>query len=182
MRKLKGKECHFELPSSIFSDRDSRFIGNFWSNLWRMMDTKLKKSIYFHPQKDGQTEVVKRTVVHLLRGYCSKHPKLWDEHMHYIQHACNQAKHSSTQTSPFELCFGYLPKFPLDFIFGKDVVIDGHSDIYKTRKFIEKIQIIHQQVQEQLEKSQRNYKERHEKHRVDHKFQEGDEVWLHIIK
>ena len=42
--------------------------------------------------------------------------------------------------------------------------------------------MIHQQVQEQLEKSQSKYKERHEKHRVDHKFQEGDEVWLHISK
>ena len=34
---------HFKLPTSIFSDRDSTFIGNFWSNLLRMMDTKLKK-------------------------------------------------------------------------------------------------------------------------------------------
>ena len=42
--------------------------------------------------------------------------------------------------------------------------------------------MIHQQVQEQLEKSQSKYKERHEKQRVDHKFQEGDEVWLHINK
>ena len=48
--------------------------------------------------------------------------------------------------------------------------------------FIERIQLIHQQVQEQLEKSQGKYKERHDKHRVDHKFQEGDEIWLHISK
>ena len=146
------------------------------------MDTKLKKSTAFHPQTDGQTEVVNIIVVHLLRGYCSKHPKLWDEQLHYIQHSYNRAKHSSTNTSPFEARFGYLPKSPLDFIFEKDVAINGHSDIDKARNFIEQIQIIHQQVQEQLEKSQRKYKERHEKHRVDHKFQEGDEVWFHISK
>ena len=75
-----------------------------------------------------------------------------------------------------------MPKFPLDFIFEKDVAIYGHSDIEKAKKFIEKIQIIHQQVQEQLEKSHKKYKERHDKHRVDHKFQEGDEVWFHISK
>jgi hypothetical protein len=93
------------------------------------MDTKLKKSTSFHPQTDGQTKVVNRTVVHLFRGYCSKHPKIWDEHLHYIQHSYNQAKHSSMQTSPFEACFGYLPKSPLDFIFGKDIAIDGQYDI-----------------------------------------------------
>ena len=70
---------HFGLPTSIVSDRDSRFIANFWSNLWRMMDTKLKKSTAFHPQTDGQTKVANRTIVHLLRGYCNKHPKFWDE-------------------------------------------------------------------------------------------------------
>jgi hypothetical protein len=120
---------HFGLPKSIISDRDSQFVGSFWSSLWALMDTKLKKSTAFHLQTDGQTEMVNRTVVHLLRAYCGKHPKLWDEHLHYIHHAYNQAKHSSTQMSPFEACFGYFPKSPLDFIFGKDIAIDGQYDI-----------------------------------------------------
>jgi hypothetical protein len=55
--------------------------------------------------------------------------------------------------SPFEACFGYLPKSPLDFIFGKDIAIDGQYDIDRAEKFIEQIQSIHQMVQEQLEKS-----------------------------
>ena len=75
-----------------------------------------------------------------------------------------------------------MPKSPLDFILDKNVSIDGHSDINKAHMFIERIQLIHQQVQEQLEKSQGKYKERHDKHIIDHKFQEGDEVWLHISK
>ena len=70
----------------------------------------------------------------------------------------------------------------MDFIFGKDVSIDGHIDIDKAKKFIEKIQLIHQTVQDQLEKSQGKYKERHDKHHVDHKFHVGEEVWLHISK
>ena len=46
---------HFGLPKSIISDRDSRFLSNFWSSLWARMDTKVTKSIAFHPQIDGQT-------------------------------------------------------------------------------------------------------------------------------
>jgi hypothetical protein len=108
------------------------------------MDSKLKKITTFHPQNDGQTEVVNRKFVHLLRGYFTKHPNLWVEHLHYIQHAYNQAKNSSTQTSPFEACFGYLQKYPLDFIFGKDIAIDCHYSIDREKKFIEQIQLVHQ--------------------------------------
>ena len=64
---------------------DTRFVGKFWSSLWELMDTKLKKSTTFHPQIDGQTEVVNMMVIQLLRGYCSKHPKLWNEHLCYVQ-------------------------------------------------------------------------------------------------
>jgi hypothetical protein len=103
------------------------------------MDTKMKKSTTFHPQTNGQTEVVNRTVVHLLRGYCSKHPNLWDEYLHYIHHAYNQGKNSSNQTSPFEACYSYLSKSPLDFFFGKDIAIDGHYEIDREKKCIEKI-------------------------------------------
>jgi hypothetical protein len=40
---------HFGFPKSIISDRDSRFVGSFWSSLWALMDTKIKKSTAFHP-------------------------------------------------------------------------------------------------------------------------------------
>jgi hypothetical protein len=38
---------HFGLPKSIISDWDSRFVGSFWSSLWALMDTKLKKEHNF---------------------------------------------------------------------------------------------------------------------------------------
>jgi len=61
-----------------------------------------------------------------------------------VQHAYNDAKHSSTQRSPFENCFGFTPKSPLYFVFCKDIAIDGHNDVDKATKFIEQIQEIHQ--------------------------------------
>jgi hypothetical protein len=134
------------------------------------MDTKLKRSTTFHPQTVRQTKVVNRTMVLLLQGYCIKHPKLWDEQIPYVQHAYNQDLHSSTQCSPSETCFGYFPKVPLDLMYGKDVDSNEERNEDMARKFIQRIQQVHQVVREQLGKIQEQYKARHDKHRVDHQF------------
>ena len=79
-----------------------------------MMDTKLTKSIAFHPQTDGQTEVVNRMIIQILHMYYSKHPCTWDESLPYVQHRYNRAIHSSTSHIPFEVCLGYQPLAPID--------------------------------------------------------------------
>jgi hypothetical protein len=70
---------HFGIPTSIISGRDSRFLRKFWSCLWELMETKLKKRTIFHLETDGQIEVVDMIVVHLLGGYFKKNSRLWDE-------------------------------------------------------------------------------------------------------
>ena len=87
---------HFGLPQTIISDWDRRFLITFLSSLWSFMDTNLTKSIAFHPQIDGKTEVVNRMIVHIMRMYNYKNPHTWDEILPYVQHSYNRALHSST--------------------------------------------------------------------------------------
>jgi hypothetical protein len=110
---------HFGLSTFIISDRESRLLGESWTNLWQLMDTKMGRSITFHPQADRQTEVVNNTVVQLLQGYCNQHPKSWNDQLPYVQPMYNQVMYSFTQDSPVETCLGYLPKIPLTCCMGK---------------------------------------------------------------
>jgi hypothetical protein len=175
----------FGLPNSIISDRDSRFLSKFWCALWAMMDTKLKRSTAFHPQTDGQTEVVNRTVVHLLRGYNARHPKTWDESIPFLQFAINHAVHGSTNKSPVEVCLGFLPQSPFDLEFtieSNSALDKGEGERLRAQRFVDQIRKIHSEVEQQLTKAQQKYKERHDRHRVQGHFQEGDLVWLHLGK
>jgi hypothetical protein len=56
----------------------------------------------------------------------------------------------------------------------------AQTKVDKATRCIEKIQHIRQQVKDILQKSNVNYKQRHDQHRVPHKFQVGDKVWLHL--
>jgi hypothetical protein len=57
------------LPRNIVSDRDSRFIGTFWRELFRLVGIELTPSTSYHPQTDGQTEIVNKWVEGYLRNY-----------------------------------------------------------------------------------------------------------------
>ena len=63
------------LPRSIVSDRDTRSIGHFWRTLWKKLGNKLTFSSTYHPQMDGKTEVVNRSLGNILRSLTSAQPK-----------------------------------------------------------------------------------------------------------
>lgn len=44
---------------SIVSDRDSVFLSQFWQALFTLHGTKILMYLAYHPETDGQTEVVK---------------------------------------------------------------------------------------------------------------------------
>ena len=70
------------LPQSIVSDRDVRFLSHFWHCLWRLANTTLNFSGAYHPQTDGQTEVVNLSLGNLLRSLVSDHLKSWDQRLY----------------------------------------------------------------------------------------------------
>ena len=41
------------LSRNIVSDKDSRFMGTFWRELFRLVGTELTPSTIYHPQTDG---------------------------------------------------------------------------------------------------------------------------------
>ena len=55
------------LPSSIVSDRDSKFTSRWWTSLHRILGAKLLMSTSFHLQMDGQTERANRNIGQIFR-------------------------------------------------------------------------------------------------------------------
>jgi hypothetical protein len=57
------------IPKTIVSDRYSQFMSMFWQELLRLFGTSLTPSTSYHPQMDGQTEIVNKWVKGYLRNY-----------------------------------------------------------------------------------------------------------------
>ena len=49
------------VPNAIVNDRDPLFTSGFWKSLENAMGSKLNCSITYHPQSDGQTELINKS-------------------------------------------------------------------------------------------------------------------------
>ena len=74
---LKHVVKYWGLPKYIINDRDPRFNGKFWMELFKLMRSKLHFSTSFHPQTDGQTERMNALLELYLRHFVSANQKDW---------------------------------------------------------------------------------------------------------
>ena len=104
---------HHGLPRMIVSDRDVRFNSAFYRHLVEKWEVTLAMSTTYHPETDGQAEVMNRILEDYLRSYTSSSQKDWDELLVLAEFAMNNSKNSSTRETPFYLNYGRHPRSPL---------------------------------------------------------------------
>jgi len=167
-----------ELPRSIVSDRDSKFLSHFWRTLWGKLDTKLLFSTTCHPQTDGQTEVVNRTLGQMLRYFISGNPRVWENLLPHVEFAYNRVVNSTTSHSPFEVVYGFNPLTPLDLL--PIPVLDEVlcKDGLERASFIKDL---HNHIKLQIKKRVDKYVEFANQRRKALIFQ-PNWVWLHLRK
>lgn len=104
------------IPMSIISDRDVRFTSNFWKSLWQLTGTKLKLSTAYHPESDGQTERMNRTLEDIIRSYVNYQQNNWDEKLIAAEIAYNNSKQVSTGFTPYYMNYGYEINLPISLL------------------------------------------------------------------
>jgi hypothetical protein len=169
----------FGLPARIVSDRDPRFTGRFWRELWRLLDTKLDMSTAGHPQTDGKAENRQRTANTMLRHYVDFEQSDWDMKLLRAAHAINHTKSASSGLTPFEVMFRRYPRLPLDAaLAGSQPGGSAPSTLPAVTNFLDRHSYIWPAAKQNMLKAQSDQKRHADKHRRDEQFAVGDEVLL----
>lgn len=129
-----------EIPSSIVSDRDKIFLSVFWSELFKMHGTQLRRSTTYHPETDGQTEVVNKGVESYLRCFISGKPKSWATWLPWAEYCYNTAFHTATHCTPFKALYGRDPPHLMRFSPGSTAVSSLEEQLIERDAVLDELQ------------------------------------------
>lgn len=163
------------MSRSIGSDQDPRFIGRFWTTLFKLLSSDLHFSTSFHPQTDGQTECINTLLELYLRHFVSAHQRDWAKLLDVVQFSCNLQRSESTHHSPFELATGQQPLTP------HTVMIEYTGKSSAAYKFAQDWQEKIELVRSYLQKATKRMKKWVDTKRRTVGYQVGDQILVKLL-
>ena len=94
------------VPVFIVSDREPRFMDQFWKSFQKAMGTQLLMSTAFHPQTDCQSERTIQILEDMLQACVLDLKGSWEEHLPLVEFAYNNSYQTSIQMAPYEALYG----------------------------------------------------------------------------
>lgn len=160
-------------PKSIVSDRDTVFLSTFWQELFSLQGVELKFSSAYHPQSDGQTEVVNRCLETYMRCMCNDKPHLWSQWLPLAEFWYNTNFHTTTQMSPYEAVYGQPPPVHLPYL-------PRESKVVVVARSLQERQDMLLLLKFHLLRAQHRMQQNADLHRTDRSFDIGDFVYVKL--
>jgi transposase InsO family protein len=154
-------ELKFGSPRGIVSDRDTKITSKFWAEICAYSLIKRRMSTAFHPQTDGQTEILNRILENYLRAYTNLEQMNWAKLLPSAEFTYNNSRSSTTKITPFMALYGYNPELRFDV---EDTATKGETPAARDR--ILRLKELRDRLREELLESQERqakyYNQRHQ--------------------
>ena len=158
------------LPSSVVSDRDPKFVSHFWKETMKLLGIESAMSSSYHPQTDGQSEIINRQIEQMLRCYMNYKMDNWHDILPLLEFAYNDSVSQSTSFTPFYLNYGFHPTShsligPLP-----------ASSVPTSSEFVDHLRMVVSAAKDSLEAAKQRAVRNANRHRREVSYDEGDLV------
>nr|GMD89795.1 peroxidase 64 [Ipomoea batatas] len=130
-------------------------------------------STAYHPQTDGQSEVLNRCLEQYLRCMTSEQPKQWGRFLHWAEYWYNTSFQSAAGITPFQVVYRRVPPTLKQYLPGEfkvEAVAEEHNDRNEMLR----------QLRYHLENAQNKMAKAANTKRRELQFSEGDKVLLKL--
>ncbi|KAM7314928.1 DDE-type integrase/transposase/recombinase [Ixodes scapularis] len=115
-------------PEVLISDRGSSFMAQLTQEVLRLSHTSHRRTTAYHPQTNGLTERLNKTIADMISMYVDVEHKTWDEVLPYVTFAYNTAVQETTGVTPFQLVHGRKVTTMLDAMLPHEPAVDASDD------------------------------------------------------
>ena len=165
------------MPAALISDRDPKFTGNFWDELWKQFGTELKMGSGYHPQSSGQAErynqmleQVLRVTIHTLQDESD-----WERILPTVQYVVNNTPNRHTGYTPFFLNYGYHPTTPTQ------MLSDNDTKLENVNSFVSRMKREFSLARKNLQNARDSMMKQEKGRRRPQEFSVGDQVLLSTV-
>jgi hypothetical protein len=160
----------------LHTDQGRQFEAALFQQVCDLLQIKKTRTTPFHPQSDGQTERLNRTLEDILAKLCAEHSADWDEMLPFALAAYRSSVHSTTGETPNRMMLGREVITPLTLLAPSPPLQEEKDPWVDTMH--QRFRDTHAIVQEYIRTSQRTTKSYVDRRSKNFLFEAGDEVWL----
>ena len=165
-------------PMTFQSDNGTAFVGELTKELMRRSQVAQAHSTTYHPQTNGLVERQNRTLVSMLRVYCSRYMTDWDRYLPQVMGAYNSTQQSTTGVSPHMMLTGHEKSLPLTFFYPEYEGKKTSPQVY-VRDVIRRQQELNDLCRRNTQQAQARQRKRFDKKAAGAKaYSVGDHVWV----
>jgi len=107
-----GFFAEFGLPRQLHSDLGKNFESKLFYELCLIAGINKSHTTAFHPQSDGQTERMNRTLLQMLKTTADDNPATWPHRLPTVMAAYRMTVHKTTGMTPNMAMLGREVMFP----------------------------------------------------------------------
>ncbi|UYV84721.1 hypothetical protein LAZ67_X003197 [Cordylochernes scorpioides] len=164
-------------PREIITDRGRVFQSKLIAELTNQCSSIHRFTTAYHPQTNGLTERLKKTLANMIAMYVSVEQKDWKVFLPYVTFAYNTAKQDTTGFTPFKLIHGREAEITVDTLFP-----NPHEDLQEdySQKIASRVEETRQLARLETLKAQEKDKARYDSKHEAIDYNVGDLVWIFI--
>ena len=170
--------CRYGIPSQLHSDQGRQFEAAVFQEMCALLQISKTRTTPLHPQSDGQTERLNRTILDLLAKTAADNPLEWDTKLPYAMAAYRSTPHTTTDETPNRLMLGREATTPLQLLTPPPPDMTGRTPWVEALH--ENFQEAQQRVLAHFGKEQRLQKASYDRRLKHIELEEGQRVWLAV--
>ena len=135
----------------------------------------------YHPQADGQTEILNQTIEVTIRAFINRNRDNWSQLLPYLTFAYNNTPHTATKFSPSYLLYGFHPRSPIDFLTNEPSIRRPNPYEFNTpdaQQFTEEITAVRLAAKHSLKLAQLRFEDSYNKNHIFVPYEPGDQVLI----